>query len=346
MIGWLKSSALSLSPEEASFSRRGFPGRESASRAHLEEILRTFIQGYNLALRSTNAAALVRQIDSAFSPVSAGFAYEGAGLWFALSDLLLPRAESRLRQFLSSAASHHDFIASVGAGFAIARAPFGLRRMKAYQAKLDPMSAWCLADGYGFHQGFFHWERFVRNGEAPPASLDAQSRALFDAGVGRSMWWVFGADPVSITAAISRCESHRRAEMWTGIGTALSYAGGMPASSIPTLLDLAGPYRTDLISGILFSAHMRHKGGNPSEWTDRVCAQCLGQTTERTSAVIVNELQTYLDSWTGSEQEKWDGCYLALRSRVKRVLAACDSAAANAVATGASTSGESNVHSN
>src|SRR6185436_14886304 len=149
--------------------------------------------------------------------------------------------------FLASPASRHDFIASVGAGFAIARAPFGLRRMKSYQARLDPMSAWCLADGYGFHQGFFHWERFVGHCEAPPPSLDLQGRALFDAGVGRSMWWVYGASPMAIAAAISRFASHRHAEMWTGIGTALSYAGGVPASSVPLLLGLAGPYRFDLV---------------------------------------------------------------------------------------------------
>jgi len=346
MTGWLKRSLLSLSPDEASFSRRGFPGRESASRAHLETILRTFIEGYNLALRSPDTETLVRQLDSAFSPASVGFAYEGAGLWYALSDLLLPGGESRLRRFLSSPASRHDFIASVGAGFAIARAPFGLRRMQSYQAKLDPMSAWCLADGYGFHQGFFHWERFVRDCEAPPASFDLQARALFDAGVGRSMWWVFGASPVPIATAISRFESHRLPEMWTGIGTALSYAGGVPASSVQVLLDLAGPYRSDLVSGIPFAAHMRHKGGNPSDWTGQVCEQCIGLTTAETSALIVNELQTYLTSWTGSDQEKWDGCYLALRSRVKQALAVRDSGAADAMAPAALISGESNVNSN
>src|SRR4030095_12570112 len=127
-----------------------------------------------------------------------------------------PRSKSRLSTFTHSVAQDHDYITSVGAGFAIARMPFGLRRMEAYQRTLDPRVAWCVADGYGFHQGFFHWKRFIENSEAPPDSLAPQNRSLFDAGVGRAMWWVFGADAHDIAAAISRADSERRAEMWAG----------------------------------------------------------------------------------------------------------------------------------
>ena len=37
------------------------------------------------------------------------------------------------------------------------------------------MTAWCLADGYGFHQGFFHWKRFVENGREAPASFNLEA---------------------------------------------------------------------------------------------------------------------------------------------------------------------------
>ena len=316
-LSQLKKRLLRLSPNEASFSRRGFPGWRSGSRGHLESVIHTFIEGYNIALSETDMVQLSNRLDEAFSPPVVGFAYEGAGLYFALSDLFVGRSESRLAAFTRYAAQQHDFITMVGAGFAIARAPFGVRRLESYQRTLDPMTAWCLADGFGFHQGYFHWKRFIEKRQAAPALFNLQNRRLFDAGVGRSMWWVFGADPVAIANAISRFESHRQAEMWAGIGTALAYAGGGPSGVAPLLLDLAGPLGSDLLSGIPFAAHMRHKGMNPAEWTDEVCWELLHSSVAKTSRIIRAELRDYLDSWQGTEQEKWDQCYVALRDRVK-----------------------------
>ena len=320
VLSRLKSRLLDLSPKEASFARRGFPGFSSSSRAHLESVIITFIEGYNLAVATGDQVQLTSRLDSSFSPAFVGFAYEGAGLYFGLSDLLIPRSERRLREFTRSAAQRHDFITMVGAGFAIARAPLGLRRLESYQRTLDPMNAWCLADGYGFHQGFFHWQRFIEARQAAPEGLSLQNRRLFDAGVGRAMWWVFGADVASIASAISRFESDRQPELWAGIGTAIAYAGGGSSGASSLSLELAGPFRSDLLSGIPFAAHMRDKGRNSAEWTDEVCSTLLNLSVAETSGIIVTELKTYLDSWQGSEQDKWAGCYLALRDRVKRRL--------------------------
>jgi enediyne biosynthesis protein E3 len=316
----IKKRLLKLSPNEASFSRRGFPGLRSESRRHLEGVIHTFIEGYNIALGESDMVQLSNRLDAAFSPALIGFAYEGAGLYFGLSDLFVGRSESRLAAFTRSAAQQHDFITMVGAGFAIARVPFGLRRFESYQRTLDPMTAWCLADGHGFHQGYFHWKRFIERRQAAPASFNLQNRRLFDAGVGRSMWWVFGADPVPIANAISRFDTDRQGELWAGIGTAIAYAGGGTSGVATRLLDLAGPLGSDLLSGIPFAAHMRHKGMNPAEWTDEICWKLLHRSVGQTSGIIRAELREYLDSWQGPKQEKWDNCYVALRDRVKRHL--------------------------
>ena len=107
----------------------------------------------------------------------------------------------------------------------------------------------------------------------------------------------------------------------TGIGTALAYAGAGEPETGSVLADLAGEYRWDLLSGIPFAAHMREKGGNPAEWTDRVCAELLGMPVAEASRHIMTELAAYLGSWKGSERNKWSGCYLALREGVKLRLA-------------------------
>ena len=324
LIRRLTNRLFRLSPDEASFARRGFPGCNSASRQHLERVLQTFIEGYNLALAASDMTQLASRLDSSFSGSFLGFGYEGAGLFFALSDLILPQPTSRLAAFTRQIAPQHDFITMVGAGFAIARVPFGLRRLAVYQAKLDPMTAWCLTDGYGFHQGFFHWHRFIQMQKAPPPSFDLQKRALFDAGVGRAMWWVFGAEPYAIAAAISNFTRDRQPEMWAGIGTALAYANGSPVESLSKFSELAGAFRADLVSGIPFAAHMRVKGMNPAPWTEKACQDLLGLSVTEASRLVVLELDAYLNACEGSELDKWNRCYIALRGRVKARLAELD----------------------
>ena len=294
---------------------------ESPSRPHLESILRAFIDGYNLTLAEPDEKELVRRLSSSIPPELVGFAYEGVGLHFAMLDLMIP-GSSRLEAFTHSAGAPHDYITMVGAGFAIARMPLGLRRLQSYQKRLDELTAFCLADGYGFHEGFFKWKSFVDGRKPAPGFLNEQNRILFDSGIARAMWWVYGADPVAIAAAISRFEEHRRPEMWAGIGVALSYASAGPGNPNPSakLVELAGPYRTDLLSGIPFAAHMRSKGKNPAPWTERACADLLGMSVEETSNLIVGALQEFIEGYRGPKEEKWAHGYLAVRENTKRRL--------------------------
>ena len=74
MLRQLKNRLLRLSPQEASFSARGFPGCRSSSRPHLERVLQTFIEGYNLALEMADPIELARELDARFRPAFAGFA--------------------------------------------------------------------------------------------------------------------------------------------------------------------------------------------------------------------------------------------------------------------------------
>lgn len=314
----MRSLAFGLPLSEASFEKRGFPGQTSPSRAHLEQVIRTFIAGYNLTLDAADADELTSRLEFSCTTPFLGFAYEGAGLWFALADVVRPWSSSRLAWFTKSVAPRHDFIAMVGAGIAVARLPFARHRLESYQAKLDPMTAWCLADGYGFHQGFFHWEKFRSGRQTPPPGINPQNRALFDAGIGRSFWWVYGALPEPIAAAIERYDAKRRPEMWEGIGTALVYAGSGPTDVGARLMDLAGPCRADLRVGIALGAHMRHKGGNPAEWSEETCVELLQASVADVSAVVEGELAGYLASWDGQEQSLREGCYLALRGRLAK----------------------------
>ena len=311
---------LRLSPAEASFARRGFAETDPAVRARLERVIRTFIGGYALALETPEPARLAERLDAEFDAHHAGFAYEGAGFYLALMDALWPAGPSRLRAFTDGPGRHQDYIATVGAGFALARVPWGRWTLHRTMRRLDPLLAWCVPDGAGFHDGFFHPRRYVEGQGGAPAGWPAWARQLFDSGLGRSLWWSQGADPARLRVAIGGFAEDRRAELWCGVGVALAYAGGIDAEAVAAVADAAGPYRADLASGIPFAAEMRRKGGNPSAWTDGVCRALLGCAPGEAATLVLRERDALLAAEPEHDPRAGGRIYPALRRRLRRRL--------------------------
>jgi hypothetical protein len=271
---------LKIRPKEASFKARGFDACDSTVSRKLEHMLESFIGGYNLAVETPDKVELSGRLYAAFDSHHVGFAFEGVGLYFAMLDMLIPGKPYRLDSYFKGAGEHHDYIVAVGAGFAVARIPWGLRAMSGYLRTLDPLIAWCVPCGYGFHEGFFHHRRFIDAAEAPTASLSPLGRQLFDSGLGRALWWVKGADPLRIHTAIDRFPELRRAELWAGIGIAACYAGGVGVSALQSLDELSGLYRADFLSGLPFAARLRQKAGNYSDTTELACRVLLDRSTD------------------------------------------------------------------
>jgi hypothetical protein len=143
----------------------------------------------------------------------------------ALLDLLAPW-RNRLGGFIRGGGAAHVYMLHVGAGWALAR----LRRpLREAPAGMDPLLGWLAADGYGFHEGYFHPRRTVEEG-AVPRRVTGYARRAFDQGLGRSLWFVQGACAARIAAAVARFGPARRADLWSGVGLACAYAGGGPAA--------------------------------------------------------------------------------------------------------------------
>lgn len=316
LLNTLKKTALRLAPEEASFARRGFEGGDPAVRVRLEGIIRTFIGGYQLALESDDDARLVERLEAEFDAHHVGFAYEGAGLCFAVLDVLWPVGASRLRAFTDGPARHQDYIVTVGAGFALAKVPWGRWRLRGYTRQLDPLLAWCVPDGVGFHEGFFRPRRYVDEQAPPPAAFPDWAQQLFDSGLGRSLWWSRCADADRLRHTIDGFDAARRAELWAGIGVALAYAGGLDASAVPALVDAAGPYRADLLSGIPFAAEMRRKAGNRAPWTETICRALLDRSTEEAADLVMDLRDQILAGWPDWHAEIGGRTYPLLRRRL------------------------------
>ena len=271
MLGRLRKLLFGISLAETTAARRGFMVSDDRVRAHLEKIGRLFVQGYHAALldpKPTTLAARLAEIETEFQ----GFAYEGAAMGLTLLDILAPWRQHRLRDFLAGPGAPHAYMIQVGVGWALAQLH---RPVESWLNRLDPVVKWLALDGYGFHEGYFHWPRYIEKQELPPHLTGYACRG-FDQGLGRCLWFVKGADAAQIAAAIAAFPIARQPDLWSGVGLACAYAGGVERPAIATLAQAAGSYQPHLAQGVVFAAGTRQKAGNPAAHTDLACRVVCG----------------------------------------------------------------------
>jgi hypothetical protein len=280
LLGRARRRFLGLSPNEASFARRGFIASEQESRQRLEQIGVTFLSGYHAALEETSFDSLARRLTIVETEFR-GFAFEGAAMGLGLLDCFTPWRKDRWRNFTEGLAEPHIYMMHVGLGWALAR----LRRcVTTHLAQLDPLLGWLAVDGYGFHEGYFNWPRYIERREIP-TRLDDYGRRVFDQGLGRSMWFVKGADVATVASAINTFPFTRRDDLWSGIGLACAYAGGCERKAIESLRVAAGKHFPALAQGVAFAAKTRQRAANLNLHTETVCRVICGQSAGEVAAI-------------------------------------------------------------
>ena len=280
LLGQARKRFLGLSPAEASFARRGFLAREEQARHRLEQVGLSFLSGYHAALEETEFVSLARRLAAVETDLR-GFAFEGAAMGLALLDCFTPWRKDRWRTFTERLAKPHIYMMHVGLGWALAR----LRRcVTPYLAQLDSLLGWLVVDGYGFHEGYFSWPRYVEQ-RAMPKRLDGYARRVFDQGLGRSIWFVKGADVAAVTSAIDAFPSARHDDLWSGVGLACAYAGGCGRDAMQSLRPAAGGHLPALAQGVAFAAKTRHRAANLNPHTETVCRLICGHSAEAVAAI-------------------------------------------------------------
>jgi hypothetical protein len=242
---------------------RGFHKKSQAAQELLERVGGTFLEGYAHAAGAATVQDAADAIDR-IAPRFRGFAYEGAGMGFAVRDGL-PLGPNRLcEKFLAGPGDPHNYMVYVGMGWAMARLP---RFRWPSAMRLDPLLRWLLLDGFGFHQAYFQTRRYVDEHYQDPKfpwpdrRLSAYANRVIDQGIGRALWFVNGADAARTTACVSRFAADRRSDLYAGVGLATTYAGGAETSELTALFDAAGEYRPSLAQGSAFAAECRVRAG-------------------------------------------------------------------------------------
>lgn len=273
---------LRISEREIRFERRGFRAGVPQARARIEAIGACFLHGYHLALHARELQVVFEGLETIPGDLR-GFGYEGAGMACYLMDRLSIFGGNRFPAFLAGRGGDHIYMAYVGAGWAHARLPFGLA---AGLSRLDPLLRWLAIDGYGFHQGFFHWPKAVEGPRRVPGRLQGYACRAFDQGLGRSLWFVDGQDVEAVAASVSHFPAQRHADLWAGVGLAVTYAGGADAEALTWLRSRAGAHAPWLAQGSAFAIRARTRAGNLVPHNEQACLALCGTDTQVASAAV------------------------------------------------------------
>jgi hypothetical protein len=287
----MRRRVLTPDDSETKLSVRGFHEKNPDARDLLETIGRTFLRGYACAAECREpeeAADRLESIPTRFR----GFAYEGAGMGFAVRDGLPFGRHDMVETFLRGRGRDHVYMVYVGVGWAMARLP--RFRWPVVDVK-DPLLRWLVLDGYGFHQAYFKTakyigqqyreERFPWPAEGPQWYADQ----AIDQGIGRAMWFVGGTDPEVVAAMIDKFPEDRHANLYSGAGLAATYAGGVTDQELRSFAGRAGAHLPLVAQASAFAATARLEAGLLVPHTDlatRVfCGMPAAQAHETSTAV-------------------------------------------------------------
>jgi len=245
-----------------------------------------FMAGYHAALEDVEPNALepvLRRIELEWR----GFAFEGAAMALALLDWLTPWRRDRVAAFLRGPGEAHAYMVHVGVGWVWARVPVNVLRA---MGRLDPLLRWLALDGYGFHEAFFKWPKYLR-GAPVPKQLTGYGARAFDQGFGRCLWFVDGGDVELIPRTIASFASHRQADLWSGIGLSSTYAGGAGEAALRKLRTSAGRHQPQLAQGSAFAAKARLRAGNPTVGTNLATQVLCGRSAEEAARLTDEALE-------------------------------------------------------
>jgi hypothetical protein len=290
---------LSIDGSEVTFARRGFSSAKPEIRDRLEHIGTIFLLGYHAALQENELEALNDRLNQIASEYR-GFAYEGAAMGLALRDGIVP-GSTRLPGFIAGAGKRHIYMLHVGAGWACARVPWLRWRIETVLRKLDPVLRWLVLDGYGFHEGYFHFNQPLNSAIN---RLSADARHVFYQGLGRSLWFVHGCDFHQIATTISDFPAIYQSDAWSGIGLACAYAGGARAAEMEDAVSLAGCFTSALAQGAAFAAKARQLAGNETPHTEQACAVLAGINAEQ-AALLCDRALAQVNRSSSSPYQQW-----------------------------------------
>lgn len=281
-FGALRRRLLAPTLTSVSFRERGFPAAAGPVTEHLETVPHAVVCGFEWAIDTPLAWDVERRLGMV-EPALRGFAYEGAAMAYTILDRMSMRGGTRARDFLLGPGRPHIFLTYIGIGFAMARLPRVLWKYVLPDltgSPYYPTMSWFAVDGYGFDRAYFDTKRWVEEQRVPKAypwqgHPDYFLRAC-DQGVGRALWFIHGAEPGRVAAAVRRFAEQRHADLWSGVGLAATFAGGCDERGFAALRATAGEYAPDVGLGAVLACKGRSYASYVPSYTETGVAVLTG----------------------------------------------------------------------
>jgi hypothetical protein len=153
-----------------------------------------------------------------------------------------------------------------------------------------------VLDGYGFHQAYFHTERYVNQQYAerdfpwPPEGPASYANRVIDQGIGRALWFVNGTDARRVADTIDGFPESRRADLYAGSALAVTYAGGVDEAEILEYKQRAHNYLPQVAQASAFAATARVQAGNQTAHTGLATGILTGATPEDAAEVCLKAM--------------------------------------------------------
>jgi hypothetical protein len=279
--GFLRRFLFGLSITRMDNAWKDFPGPETETRKRLRLSSNAFINGYNTALEVGLSHILFSELQ-AFDINLRGFANEGAGMGLAMIDYTSFGHKSKFQKFVDENPNYKG-MAHVGAGFAISVLN---RDIEKSLAPMEPMERWWAIDGYGFYNGVNNWKQSIEK-QIVPSKVTGYARRAFDRGLGRSIWFLFSADLDRIVKKLQEFPESRRADIWSGIGVASTYAGGVSEETLRNFKAAAGCYTSYVSLGSTQAAYARYMAHNIVEHNDLASSVYCGMSAESAAKLTI-----------------------------------------------------------
>jgi len=232
-----------------------------------------------------------------------GFAVEGAAMSFTLQGALEPPM-TKLHDF-AAAVPAHSFLVSIGAGVALGRLG---RTPPDFEMAANPELGYILYDGWGFYEALFHSRRFLERRAVPQVDTESAAARAFDQGLGRGIWFRYNGDVRSVVESVSGFVAERRPDIWSGLGFAAAYAGGIDDASAVRLA--AASDRVSAAVGASLATAVRLQSDESWEVTERIATAFSAVSPDHSLSLLARARATA----TGAD------VYLEWRDLIRRSL--------------------------
>jgi enediyne biosynthesis protein E3 len=277
----LRRLIMGLPLDEAGFDRRGFHMGRAQER--IERVAKSLLIGYNLTVDDSRLSTVLLQLGMIENEVR-GLAYEGAAMALTLLDTLTPGSNAKRLRGLMESSPRARYLTMLGAGMALGvfRYPFAK-----LVAQMDPLLGWVIVDGFGFYYGLLRTKPTIY-GHFKPRACTGFSGRMYDAGVGRSLWFAECGEVKRVVETLQRFAPERHGDLWSGVGVACTYAGGVEREELQYLMERADKHLPALAQGCAFASYARHEFGNAVAHVD-LAAQTIWSRPSADLKVVFEE---------------------------------------------------------